>query len=333
MTNKSKRGPKSGQTTIKQLTVLLAALAQSNEPIQAQSAAAKLNISYEEAQRLMDMLVDVAGDEASYLPLAFGENDDELEFISPTTSIKPLRLTKAESIALLVALQTSGFKSSDPLFQIIQNSYIQPTIDTQEITRTVVNTSILGSSTVLLDCIRALINNQQLEFVYVSQHSNTTKLRLVHPLSLYVQDGYAYLKAYEYTSKQLRTFRLDRMSEIHNIKTPKLHEQGNEAGEKTIPISQQDCRMIANQTEANSANSVAITLLDPSLEETYPWHAIKRTQLINKNIQLIIPNYGSSWLIRHLAACGDQVQIEDPQLAKKVSDYAQDLLNDLASTP
>lgn len=328
MTSKSMRGRKGGQTTIKQLTVLLGALSQSHEPIQTQGVANKLGISYDEAQRLMDMLVDVAGDETSYLPLACGQNDDELELISSHTPVKPLRLTKAESIALLAALQTSGFDDASPLYQLIQHGYAQPTTNAQEIARTVASAHTLTNSDVLLGCIKALMSDYCLAFTYASQHSNTTKNRLVFPYTVYVQDGFAYLEAYEFASDQFRTFRLDRISNLQH-KAPVYPQGQNEQGKNKSSLAKQALYKKLAAHKKNNEQVVAtttITLLDPQLEELYPWHPIQRTQHDDTSVELVIPNYGSPWLIRHLAACGRRVKIKDPNLAKKVSDYAQDLL-------
>lgn len=316
MAGKPTHGRKGGQTTLKQLTVLLGALTQSDKPIQAQSVAHKLGISYEEAQRLMDLLIDVAGDETSYLPLTFGENDNELTLISPASAIRPLRLTKAESIALIAALQACGFDSNTPLYQMVQKGYTQIETNTQEIARTVASSPTLTNPEVLLECIKALGNKQCLKFIYASQHSNTKKERLVIPNRLYLQDGLSYLEAHEFASGQRRSFRLDRMDKPQRMDPPLSPSH----------ITDQSKTQGSSLEQDPSLETTTITLLDPVLEELYPWHPVKRTQHADKSVELVIPNYGSPWLIRHLAACGNQVKIKDPQLKKKISDYAQDLL-------
>ena len=110
------RGRKGGGERLRQMLVLISALDEAGDTLSVESIRQRLSVSKEDAEKLMSMLVEVAGDEGSYVPLAMSDDGSEISLAyGDGAKGRAVRLTCAETFAILSALDQMGVPADDPM--------------------------------------------------------------------------------------------------------------------------------------------------------------------------------------------------------------------------
>ena len=72
-----------------------------------------------------------------------------------------------------------------------------------------------------------------------------------------------------------------------------------------------------------SEQSIVVRFMDGRYLELFLWDGLQLLSHDDDGTTVMIPYYGGTWLIRHLAACGDSIRLGDAQMAQWVQQYAQ----------
>ena len=133
---------------------------------------------------------------------------------------RPLRLTRTEAAALLLALDQLSELSGDTAAIRSAATKIRAVADWEQPLATILDRR--GASTndaddardlATLNIVRdALDTGYDLECDYYSASKDTTTARRLAPLHLFAVDGAAYVRAWDYDVADTRTFRISRMS-------------------------------------------------------------------------------------------------------------------------
>lgn len=324
------RSPRSSSDAgaTRDLLAIAGSLSRAGDSADVPTVAARLGISEGDARELLEVLVEVGTDDGlGRLPLAL-DNDGSVTLLPAAgRSVfgRALRLTAGEAQALSATFDELGMAPHDEMRRAITEA-LYPTApgtgptDAGESTATQTS-SVPDFPPELLDTLsQAILAGVAIEFGYrpaVSQGlraprhadpsvSASPTRRQVQPLALRRERDYWYLDAHDMGRGATRSFRLDRM-------------EG--------PVTTISAETDSPTNESTPSRTVHLTFTDRTLLELFDWPGLAVTGHGHGSVNCDVPWYpGSSWLPRHLAACGSGVRVYDPELRAATRDYAERLL-------
>ena len=123
----------------------------------------------------------------------------------------PVRLSAAETRALVSALQAVGFDGGDPLVARLLSAAAGGEFDATELERTVRALSTSHDSGSFEAVAQGVANREVVLIDYVSAGANEATARLIEPVSLFAERGAWYVTAWCRRAGDWRTFRMDRV--------------------------------------------------------------------------------------------------------------------------
>lgn len=148
--------------------------------------------------------------------IQFWDEDDEvrgdgvIRVVDPQTLGRPLRLTHAEALALLVSLRTlaqlPGVVDRDAIITAAAKLEAATSGEVRDIR---VDVDVPADVRAAVDT--ALAGRRELEITYASATRDEVTRRRIQPVRLHAIDGLVYLEAYCLLADARRTFRLDRV--------------------------------------------------------------------------------------------------------------------------
>ena len=301
----SPAGRKNNNERIRELVALMAALSRTGDSITIEAIGTRLGVSRDEARSLMDIVCMASGEDIGGLLLSSNEDESEYTLQYPTVHGVPIRLTAAETIALMHAMDVAGIAEDDPLRTRLQNAFTSPDVLVDEVRKTLGGFS--GAQGSLMLCAQAQVEERVLEFLYKGMKDDEPRPRRASVQSL-SNDGNAwYVRAIDLDLDEERTFRGDRMSNV---------ELGG-------PLPTTPVERIAEQAEL-----IRITFWDKSYYTVFDWPGIQVVEEYNDHLVCDIPYYGerSTWLLRRICAGGGSIIAEDERIMQRTREYAESLL-------
>jgi proteasome accessory factor C len=141
-------------------------------------------------------------------------DDDAIEVFGEVPALRgPVRLSAREASALAAAMQTAGFKASDPLPSRLLAA-ASATFDADEVEH-VVRASIESHDPSVYETLaRASAERRVVTIDYLGTTDDRPVSRDVEPIALFAERGAWYLTAWCRRAGGWRTFRLDRMRTV-----------------------------------------------------------------------------------------------------------------------
>lgn len=301
----SPAGRKNNNERIRELVALMAALSRTGDSITIEAIGTRLGVSRDEARSLMDIVCMASGEDIGGLLLSSNEDESEYTLQYPAVHGVPIRLTVAETIALMHAMDVAGIAEDDPLRKRLQTAFTSPDVLVDEVRKTLGGFS--GAQGSLMMCAQAQVEERVLEFLYKGMKDDEPRPRRASVQSL-SNDGNAwYVRAIDLDLDEERTFRGDRMSNV---------ELGGSL--PTNPV----------EKTAEQAELVRITFWDKSYYTVFDWPGIQVVEEYNDRLVCDIPYYGerSTWLLRRICAGGGSIIAEDERIMQRTREYAESLL-------
>lgn len=287
----------------RELVALVASLSEAGDALTAQAVASKLGVSLERAEKLIELVLTASVGDGLGLPL-IEEKDGVSLLTSRGVRGRRLRLTRAETVALLAALDRMGTPGADELRDALEASLETSPVDDALVRRTLGAASGSVREQVAA-CSQAILSGSVLGFSYRRVDARRAERRRALPLRLRCEHEAWYLDAEDLDRGGERTFRLDRMSDVALEGAPRGE------GDATAREGERGARV------------VRIRLLDPRLLDLLPWHDLRIVERHDDgSIVAETPYYGGSWLVRMLAACGAAARTDDDELADLVRTHA-----------
>lgn len=300
-------GRKGSIAVARQLVALATSLTREGEVITAQNIATTLGISFDEARHLIALVSLGSGESIDYLPVILSDDDDEVSLMEGAAlGGRRVRLTLSETIALTAALTELGVNQDDPLVRILTASYAAPSFSREDVERTLETPSSASDSATLRQCSQAISAGRGLSFLYRPVSGGEPTQRSVIPQLVRRSDDSWYLDGYDLVRQDQRVFRIDRMSELEEIDAP-----------MPVPSFQRE----------QAEQMVTVHFADQRYLDLFHWDGMQLLAQDDAGTTVQLPQYGGTWLVRHLAACAGTVRIDDEQLATQVRSFAQELLN------
>jgi predicted DNA-binding transcriptional regulator YafY len=305
-------GRRGGLVTARMLVALIGALQEEGDTINAEVAAKRLGCSEGEARELLSLLADASDFEGTRrLPLLTDEDLGEARLAYSTATGRPVRLTKRESKALLLALGEVGMDVSNPLVTKLIRSIVCPAFDQAEVS------ALLDSSRsalsgefrdTLATCSKALAECQDLAFSYTDA-AGRRRDRRMEPERLFREEDRWYVEGFDFVRQGDRIFRLDRMADVRAC-TPEpnptwavAHESGAAADSAPVPRA-------------------FFEVIDESLLDLFSWPHTEVMHVGDRTFA-VADDYGTTWLPRRLAACAGGIRLFDEELASRVRTFAE----------
>ena len=299
-----RRGRRSGTDVAAELLTLLSALDERGSVIDAEGIVRRLGCTREHAQELLESLLALRDPDGIGLPLLVDGQEGRTDSLGLAfgggVRGYALTLTPLETQAVIAALRTMGV-GEEGLLARLERARKPSRTSTHELLALLGRE--LASSGALAICAEAIAETRELSFAYRKPHGKP-ELRHVRPEALRPQDGLWYLDAYDIDRAGMRVFRLDRMSE------------------------EQVGRHIYSSASGNAGAAAPMTVTvhfapgAPLEELDWPQLEVRAVEEATGIVTAAIPYFGGDWLVRHLAACGDTVTIDDQRLAQRVRAYA-----------
>ncbi len=292
----------------RELVALVASLSEAGDALTPQAVSARLGVSAERAEKLIELVLTATGVDGASLPLM--EEDGEFTLVfSQGMRGRRLRLTRSETLALVAALERLGVDEGDPLRARLSQSLSRESVDEGVVERLLGSANYDEIGPTLSLCAQAIAEREGISFSYQKSSDAAPSVRRAAPQGLRHEDGLWYLDALDLDRVQTRTFRLDRMSDVSLL---------TRSGEPHIDW-------------APEARTVKITFADARYLDLLPWHALShvRRSRDGGSATAETPYYGGMWLPRMIAACAGTATTNDQELNKLVEQYAREQLDKL----
>lgn len=299
-----RRGRRNGADVAAEVLVLLSALSEQGSVIDADGIVRRLGCTHEHAQELLESLLALRDANGTGLPLRVDDRGGKADSLNMAfgggVRGYALTLTSLETRAVIAALRAMGVGETD-LVARLEQAGEPPQASTQKLLA-LLGKEIVSSGT-LSTCAEAIAETRELSFSYHKPQGGPAR-RHVRPRGLRPEDGLWYLDAYDIDRAGMRVFRLDRMDEVRTGRH--IYGTNPEEGDGRAPA----------RVTVHFAPSAPLRELDwPQLE-------VRAVEKSTGVVTATIPYFGGDWLVRHLAACGDTVTIDDQPLARRVQSYA-----------
>lgn len=304
----------SGRTSniqeIRELVALVGGLTEAGDTITADAIAARMGISHADAERLLDLLLTAGDSEGAYLSLCIPDDGSEVTLaFDGGIKGRPLRLTLAETHAVLAALNACGVPEGDALREKIATSFGRANVTPDTIERQLEPLASPEEHDALSTISDALIHGHALSFLYQGTQDAEPRLRHALPQELSQRENAWYLDAFDMEKHEERCFKIERMDKVSPEEAPE--------------------HLNAPQTaKAEAARMVKLTFLDKRYLSLFAWPDLKISKGTNP-VSGRIPYFGTSWLPRQLAGCAGKVVCADSEVTEKMHVYAERLLREL----
>lgn len=305
----------SGRTSniqeIRELVALVGGLTQAGDTISAAAIAARMGISHADAERLLDLLLTAGDAEGSYLSLCIPDDGSEVTLaFDGGIKGRPLRLTLAETHAVLAALNACGVPEDDALRQKIATSFGRANVTPGTIEHQLEPLASPEEHDALSAISDALIHGKALSFLYQGTKDTEPRLRHVLPQELSQKEDAWYLDAFDLEKQEERCFKIERMGEAHPEDAP------------------EHLVCAPSRTKDEDGRMVKLTFLDDRYLSLFAWPGLKISKKARPTSGRI-PYFGTSWLPRQLAGCAGKVVCRDSEVNEKMHSYAEGLLQKL----
>ena len=309
MAGKSNRGRKGGTERIRQLLVLLSSLAKEGDTVDVRTVAERLSVSDEEARKLMLLLLEIA--QADEYPLAFAMSDDEREItLINDDGGRPVRLSRAESFAVIAAFDRIGISADNPIRQTVQASFARHGISDEEVRKGSAPAETMPGAAKIQACVDAITRGTHASFPYKGGGDDEARVRNVDPIGLRQESGLWYLDAYDLDCKAKRQFRLDRMGDVHAYGRAETHVEM--LGEKG--------------TERKTVRLTIEGDADPNL---FDWHESARRTLEDGSTEIETHYFeGRGWTARRIAGYGSRISCDNDHTREEARAWASRLLRE-----
>ena len=295
-------GRKNNNERIRELVALMGSLSRTGDSITIDALSKRLGISQEDARAMMDIVCQASGEDLGGLLIS--SNDDETEFTLQYPGIHgmPLRLTDAETIALMHALDVAGIGEGDPLRVHLQESFTSANVMADEVRKAL--GGLIGTQKCLYACARAQVEGRAITFLYQGLRDGTPRERKARVEALSNIDGLWYARATDLDLDQGRTFRIDRMSDV--------------------VLGDSIARKPSDGTSIEPSY-VGITFTNKLYYTAFAWPGLRITEEDERVLNGEIPYYGerSSWLIRRICAGGGCITVDDEHIMRLAQEYAR----------
>lgn len=297
-------GRKGNSERVRELVALLGSLSKTGDSITLDAISSRLGLSTDEARSMVDIVCQASGEEINGLLIS--SNDDETEYTLqyPGTHGVPIRLTSAETMALLHALDVAGINEDDPLRMVIQESFVSEEVAASEVRRTLGSPN--KSNEALYACAKACAEMRRLTFMYQGLKDAEPRHRSVRVRRLLSSGGNWYIVADDLHIDEERKFNVARMSDV----------QLAEELEDVTP---------APSTEAKR---LGITFTNKLYYSSFDWPGLRITENTDDIIRGTIPYYGeqSTWLLRRICAGNGCITVNDKRIMELAAQYARGVL-------
>ena len=296
---KGRRGRKGGVAELRELMALVGSLKDEGATLTPAAVAARLGIPQERASLLINLILTACTDTGYQLPLTLAEGDGVTLSRSQGVTGRPVRLTQAETRALLAALDELGFAEDDPLRINVLEAFGSSGLDEQALRARVETALSLDQNETLEACSRSISAGSALSFSYQSTGQDEPRRRHVAPQAVRRANELWYLDAYDFDRRALRTFRIDRMSDVRITSVAAAHGK-------------------SSPTAARTERTAEVTIRDRTALDLFEWPRLEVVGEQDGCVVAQLPYYGGMWLPRRLAACVGLVTTPDEELVELV---------------
>lgn len=316
MAKASKKGRAGALNEARELIALLATLDDEGDCIDAAAIAERLGCDEAHAKKLL-YLLGSAYTENYIVPLYADDAEKNLVLGNATTGSRgySLRLSAAETTALLAALEKLGVPEDDPLRERLRSSLLSADAS---IDRLAVRRMLGGEKTASIPehvqtCSAAIAGKKALRFLYTKVREQDMHERLVVPQSLEFKEGFWYVNTYDLARGGTRQFKVNRMEQLKIEEIPQTAPRDLPIGEK-----------------GQAQTMVQLTYTDIRYLKEYLWWPDLEFLAQNEDGSgtAQIPYLeNSTWLPRQVAACGGTVTTNNAQVNQLAREYAEAQLN------
>jgi len=219
-------------------------------------------------------------------------------YMAPPALERPVRLSPAETRALVAALETAGHEPDDPLVTKLLASVSAP-LDAEALMAVVRAGSAAGIRDTYETLAEALEAAAAVEIDYFTASSGLHSTRIVHPHSLRNERGAWYLSAFCRSAGEVRTFRVDRIRSARPT---------GEHFEKPAPPP-------PGSVAPRGADLPSATLLlraGAPFREERDWPGATFAERANGDIEASVPYSSPSWVARRVAAGLGAIEVLGP---------------------
>ncbi len=305
-TGRNGRGRKDATERIRELVALIGSLSRTGDAVTLDAISRRLGISVDDAATMMDIVCQASGEETSGLLIS--ANDEMTEFVLqyPTVHGRPIRLTSAETVALIHALDQAGIDEDDPLRQRLREAFTSREVEETMVRKALGHTQTRAEDNAyqaLFSCAHAQVDGREVCFDYQGMKDAHPRPRRASIRTLSADGDLWYVSAIDLDLQQERTFRIDRMTHVRLGATVENQD--------TLPATPDETR------------TVRITLYDESLLTMLEWPGLEVIQRTTHGIEGTIVYYGpsSTWLLRRIAAGGGSLVVHDDGIKRAVQSY------------
>lgn len=302
---KSQRtGRKNNNERIRELVALLGSLSQTGDTVAIDAISRRLGISEDEARSMMNIVCQASGEEMSGLLISSNDDESEYTLQFPGTTGKPVRLTKAETIALFHALDVAGIDDDDPLRERLSEAFSSSVVKADEVRQALGSLGHVQDQ--LMVCARSKVCSRALVFDYMGLRDTVPRRRRVVASKIMTQNNAWYVVATDLDIGQERTFRVDRMLGVRLGEL--VRNEPTESLERT--------------------QRVGITFLDPLYYHAFDWPELRITNVEDSIIHGDILYYGdgNTWLLRRICAGNGCIIVDDERIMHLARKYAKSQL-------
>ena len=293
-------GRRGSLTEARELVALASSLSEAGDSLSVEAVAARLGVDESRARKLVELLASSQTADGTMLPLVREVGGELTLLLDGGVRGRRLRLSRAETTALLAALDRMGVAGDDPLRERLASSLSEAALSEGSVRKTLGEMS--SGTDALPVCSRALLEGAELGFFYQGARGGRTGRR-VRPERVFHEGGHWYLEAFDLVRQGRRTFRLDRMSEV--AENPR------------------EAEALAPGHPAREARTVTLLFSDSHYLDLLPWHDLSVEKRDGDGpVRATTPYYGGLWLPRMIAACGGAVTTDDRELSSLVRSYA-----------
>jgi proteasome accessory factor C len=228
---------------------------------------------------------------------------------------RPVRLTRDEARALLMALQAVGIGAGSPLVRKL-SGFATSALDPAELAATVhAAFAPKGQAAVLAALNLAAEGHVAARIGYVTSVSGRERPRVVHPYALYRWRDTWYLVAFCETAAEERTFRVDRITSVETTGVPFQVPPGFVASPDPMP-----------DLETLPSATIRFAVDAPDLNER-DWPGADFDRMKDGTVLARVPYASGTWIARAVAArLGDAEVLAPADLRRVVADSARAML-------
>ena len=300
----ARAGRKNNSERIRELVALLGSLSKTGDSITLDAISSRLGMSLDEARSMVDIVCQASGEEINGLLMSSNDEETEYTLQYPGTHGVPIRLTHAETMALLHALDVAGIGEDEPLRKTLGESYVSHEVAASEVRRTLGTPA--EASGALYFCAKACAETRRLAFMYKGIRDEAPRQRSVRVRQLLSDNGRWYILADDLLIDEERKFNVARMSDV------RLEEELKDA----------------TPAPSTEVQRVGITFTNKTYYSSFDWPGIRITKSDDNTIQGSIPYYGnqSTWLLRRICAGNGCITVDDKRIMEQAAQYARELL-------